>query len=171
MFTPSLAVYLNDHLAGSVVALETLDQLKQQYPANSDLVNQLESLRQEITIDRDELLALMRELHVEASDSKRGLAWVVQKMVESKLSWEDSADGQLHLFEALELISLGIEGKTALWAMFIDINQTAHLPDEQFVYLHKRARDQRAQIEQLRLSAGKRALLNNPSANQLHDQT
>jgi hypothetical protein len=58
-----LAIYLNDHLAGSEVALELHDHLKRLVPESS--VGQFAAdLKAEITADRKELEALMARFQI-----------------------------------------------------------------------------------------------------------
>src|SRR5205085_7785795 len=61
-----LATYLNDHLAGSVVALELLEHLEKAH-AGTDVARFVAALRADIEADRGELEALMQRLHVSAS--------------------------------------------------------------------------------------------------------
>lgn len=61
-----LATYLNDHLAGSVVALELLDHLEEKH-SHTSLRAFFSQLRAEITADRDELERLMDALHISES--------------------------------------------------------------------------------------------------------
>jgi hypothetical protein len=64
-----IAIYLNDHLAGFVAALEILEQLRRSIPArhcNSFLPN-----CELITADRQQLESLMGRLHIWESRSPR----------------------------------------------------------------------------------------------------
>src|SRR5437588_9890899 len=109
-----LATYLNDHLAGSVVALEMLDHLEKTH-ASTPLAARFASLRAEIQADRAELESLMGRLQVSASVPRRAMAWLTEKFARLKLRVDDPEGGPLRLLEAVEAVSLGIEGKRLLW--------------------------------------------------------
>src|SRR3954469_8097764 len=111
----NLATYLNDHLAGSVVAIEFLEHLEKTH-RGSRLAMALVAIRQEILEDRFELEGLMRYLGITTSGPRKAMAWISEKFAEVKLSLDDKAGGSLHELEALEAIALGIDGKRALWS-------------------------------------------------------
>ena len=52
---------------------------------------------------------------VAESRTRKATAWLTEKVTELKLRLDDPAGGALRLLEALEAVSLGIEGKRALW--------------------------------------------------------
>jgi transcriptional regulator GlxA family with amidase domain len=72
------ATYLNDHLAGSVAALDLLVHLTQQH-AGTELEEFFDTLRADILEDRDELAALMERLGVSSSRVRKAVAWVAEK--------------------------------------------------------------------------------------------
>jgi hypothetical protein len=110
-----LAVYLNDHLAGAVSALEILETLEQQ-PDAPDLNRFAAELRTEIAEDRDELERLMCRADIAQSTARRAAAWISEKAVELKVRVDDPNGGSLRIFELIEIVALGIDGKRALWA-------------------------------------------------------
>jgi hypothetical protein len=99
----------------------------------------------------------MRELQVPESRPRQAMAWFSEKVAELKLRLDDSANGALRLLEAFEALALGIEGKRALWRA---LGAVAHAmpPDVDFSRLERRATEQRAQVEKLRLDAAREAL-------------
>src|SRR2546423_13318996 len=105
-----LATYLNDHLAGSVVALDLLDHLEATHSEDA-LCDFFRELRADVASDREELERLMKELNIEQSRTRKASAWVAEKFTELKLRFDDPKAGPLLLFESLEALSLGIEGK------------------------------------------------------------
>src|SRR5215212_3329376 len=105
-----IATYLNDHLAGSTAALELLEHLESAH-AGTEVVRFAAELRADVAADRQELEALMDRLQVAQSRTRRATAWLAEKASELKLRWEDRSGGPLHLLEALDALSLGIEGK------------------------------------------------------------
>lgn len=119
-----LATYLNDHLAGSVVALELLEHLEATYSENT-LRDFFRKLRADIAADRDELEALMKVVNIDQSRTRKASAWLAEKFPELKLRFDDPKAGALLLFESLEALSLGIKGKRSLaihstWHCYLD---------------------------------------------------
>ena len=151
MPNPNLATYLNDHLAGSVAAVEMLTYLEEVHrPTN--LSETLANVRVAILADRQELDSLMSSLGITASPPRKALGWITEKLAETKLALDDRIGGPLHTLEALEAIALGIDGKRALWHAlgFANIREL-HVGD--FHRLGGLAVEQRAQIESARLEA------------------
>jgi hypothetical protein len=70
-----LATYLNDHLAGSVVALELLEHLEAVH-SEDPLRDFFRDLRADITADRDELEALMKTLNIDQSRTRKASSLV-----------------------------------------------------------------------------------------------
>ena len=157
-----LATYLNDHLAGSVVALELLEHLEAAH-AGSALENFFAALRADIEADRKELESLMSQLNVAQSNMRKATAWLTEKVTELKLRVDDPAGGALRLLEASEALSLGIEGKMALWrALAVVAKEVPRLRVVDYDRLIERAVDQRDRAEEVRLEAAKRALRPTP---------
>ena len=80
------ATYLNDHLAGSVVALELSTRLQQEH-AGTPLSLFAAELHADITADRDELTALLARLAVAESQSRKAVAWLGEKLTRLKMRW------------------------------------------------------------------------------------
>jgi hypothetical protein len=155
-----LTTYLNDHLAGSVVALELLGHLEESHP-DGDIVRFAAELRADIEADRQQLRTLMDYLHISESSPRKAAAWLTEKFSELKLRLDDKVGGALHLFEALEALSLGIEGKRALWLAL----HTATINVLDYELLIKRAEEQRSRVETVRLQTAKVALAPSAEAN------
>ena len=150
-----LATYLNDHLAGSVVAIEMLDHLSSEAP---DLRAEIVRLQAEIEADRRVLKALMDELGIEESTTRALTGWVAEKLARIKAKVDDHSGGALHRLESLEIVALGIDGKLALWSALKAAAGVLPGVDLDLDQMARRARDQRRRIEQLRLDAAKAAL-------------
>ena len=145
-----LAIYLNDHLAGSVIALEMLDDLSDD--------PELADLRREVLADREVLERLMARTGVEISQPRQAAAWLTEKLGDVKLYLDDPDQGALRRLEMLETISMGIFGKEALWACLQEaMPGNPLLQTEDFTALRRRAEQQRERIEPLRLAAAKAA--------------
>jgi hypothetical protein len=153
-----LATYLNDHLAGSSVALELLEHLESTH-AGSDVGRSAATLRADIAADRMELKELMRRLHVDESRTRKASAWLTEKLTEIKLRLDDPQGGSLRLLEAFEALSLGIEGKRLLWRALANAAKDASaLGSVDYERLIRRAEEQRSRVETMRLDAAKEAL-------------
>jgi len=153
-----IATYLNDHMAGATAALELLENLQ---AANHDTVFKsfVADLRSDIEADRQELKRLMDRLDISQSGLRKASAWLAAKVAELKLRLDDAPGGDLRLFESLEALSLGIEGKRGLWlALAAAAENAPALQLVEYDRLIKRAEDQRNRVETMRLKAAREAL-------------
>lgn len=154
-----IATYLNDHLAGSVVALELLEHLESDY-SGRPLESFFKGLRAEIDADREKLESLMGQLNISESRARKASAWLTEKVTALKLRLDDPADGDLRLFESLEALSLGIEGKRSLWlALSAVAERSPQLRLLDYPELIRRAEAQRSRVEEKRIETSKRALV------------
>jgi hypothetical protein len=153
-----IATYLNDHLAGSVVALELLDHLEATH-SDGALRDFFRQLRVDIAADRDDLQQLMKRLHVSESRTRKASAWLAEKVTELKLRLDDPQRGALRLFESLEALSLGIEGKRSLWLALKAVGEkSTSLRIIDYDRLIQRAQEQRDRVETLRIDTARKAL-------------
>lgn len=156
MINENLATYLNDHLAGSVVAIELLERLE---AAGTEMTATLAQVRADIEADRAELGELMRRLQIAESRPRKVTGWITEKFTQVKLRLDDPAGGALRLLESLELVALGIQGKLALWRALsaaAEVDPALRIVD--YERLAGRAQDQWQRVELLRLEAAKAAL-------------
>src|ERR1044071_1694660 len=107
-----LHTYLNDHLAGSVMALELIDHLAQN-ATGADARQLLSPLRAEIAADQDTLKDLMQRLGTGESTVRQAGAWLAEKFGRVKLRVDDMVAGKLRTLEGLEVLALGVQGKLA----------------------------------------------------------
>lgn len=153
-----IATYLNDHLAGATGALELLEHLEKEH-ADTEVGRLASGLRADVEADRQALESLMERLEVARSRTRKAAAWLGEKAAELKLRLDDPAGGSLRLFESLEALSLGIEGKRSLWrALATAAEEAPHLRVANYEDLIRRAEEQRSRVEGARLEAAKRAL-------------
>jgi hypothetical protein len=154
----ALITYLNDHLAGSVVALELLDHvlsLQQQGPLHQSLTE----IRGQIEEDRQILLRLLSDLGGKESPLRKAAAWLTEKLGQAKLRIDDAGSGQLRLLEALETLALGIQGKLALWRALETVAETRpHIAALNLSRLQSRAVEQFNRVDRLRLEVAREAL-------------
>jgi len=140
------------------MALELLDHLKD-LPLFAGQAQFVAELQTEIKADQQELESLMEKLAVSKSTTRRVLGWLGEKATQLKLKMDDAASGPLRLFEILEVLSLGIEGKRSLWkALEAAAVANAGLQSLDYARLQQRAADQRQRAEKHRLEAAKAAL-------------
>jgi len=158
MANEHLATYLNDHLAGSVVAVELIESLESSHEG-SPVAAFMRELRIDIEADQKELQRLMSSLEISESRTRQASAWLTEKLTSLKLRFDDSEDGNLRLFESLEALSLGIEGKQSLWRA---LSATAEVSPElrilDYDLLQKRAQEQRERVESKRLEVARKIL-------------
>jgi hypothetical protein len=149
--------YLNDHLAGSVAALELISHCAQLYKGRR-LGNFFNEMKARIGADQDALRNLMSCLEIEESKVRQAGAWAGEKLSRALLALAGNEPDGLGLLLALEGLIMGIRGKQLLWHAL----SATHLPrleEVDFEKLQRRAEEQikRAQLEQIR--SARRALL------------
>ena len=142
-----LAVYLNDHLAGSMAGIELLMTLER---THVEIEPALAALRVDIEQDQTELKALMVRLNIAESGVRKIGGWLLEKTTQLKMRIDDRPGGVLHLFESLEALSLGIEGKLALWRTLKAVaDLSPDLACSDYQRLMNRAIEQRSRAEAL----------------------
>ena len=156
MSTRNLTTYLQDHLAGSVAALELLDHLVSTY-AGTPLAPFCTGLRQEVAQDQSSLRELLQSIDAADSSVRNRLGWVGEKLARVKVRLEDPAGGPLARLEQLDTLALGIEGKRALWRA-LQAAAWSSSPGVDLAHLEARAGDQRERVEVHRLQAAQEAL-------------
>ena len=152
-----LTNYLNDHLAGSIGALELLDRLIDIY-REKPLENFFRNLRDDIRQDQGQLKELMQKLGAEESAVRKAGAWVVEKLSRAKIGLSEPAEGGTGLLLALEELVLGITGKRSLWRALQAASRTVpQLARLDYAGLEKRAIEQCERVEAKRLEAARTA--------------
>ncbi len=152
-----LATYLNDHFSGSLTTIETLEHLETEV---SDFRSELAVLKAEIKADHDQLQALMDRLGIAISRIRKVTGWIAEQLAEAKFEVDDESKGSLRRLERLETISMGIDGKTALWrALSAAAEAVPELRGPDYERLAQRAQEQRSRVEILRLRAARLALI------------
>ncbi len=157
MSKPDLTTYLNDHLAGSVAALELLDHLikiKSGTPDESFFT----SVRADITAAQDVLRDLLKRLDEDESALRKATAWIIEKLSHVKLQLSGPGNPEKGLFEALEGLVLGISGQAALWRALSVLRSVPGWEGINFADLEKRADQLCHKVEQRRLEVALTAL-------------
>ena len=150
----TLGTYLEDHLAGSRYALDLLQDLKEQ-TADVNLAQLAARLQMEIEGDREVLQKLAARVGTETTRVKEMAAWVAQKAGRLKLAMAEP----FGRFEAIEMLSLGVLGKLALWnALKAVRSSNIQLADLEFDELIQRAVAQHSELESRRLELARLVL-------------
>jgi hypothetical protein len=153
-----LSIYLNDHLAGSVVGVALARRVLKENEG-SELGEFLRVLLAEIVEDRATLLRLMDRLGVSRSKSKMTAAWTAEKLGRLKLNGQLTGYSPLSRLVEVEALTTGINGKRALWLALGQISdRDERLRELDFDALAERASSQVERLEPYRLAAASEAL-------------
>lgn len=162
MADDNLVSYLNDHLAGSVGALELLDRLIENYEGKP-LERFFKKLRGDIEEDQKKLEELIHKLGEEESAVRKAGAWIIEKFSRAKIQLADSEEGEMGLFLALEALTLGITGKGSLWRALAAASETVPpLAGLNYSALDSRAAEQSERVEAKRLEVARKVFRSEP---------
>jgi hypothetical protein len=151
-----LTNYLNDHLAGSVGALELLDRLIDTY-REKPLEHFFRNLRDDVQQDQEQLKELMQKLGADESTVRKAGAWLVEKLSRAKIELSEEK-GEVGLLLALEALVLGITGKRSLWRALQSASRTVpQLARLDYAGLENRAIEQCERVEAKRLEIARTA--------------
>jgi hypothetical protein len=109
-----LVIYLNDHLAGATAGVELAGRMAREH-RGAPYGEPLESLRKEITQDRQALVRLLADLDVPVRRYKTYGAWLGEKVARMKPNGRLLRRSGLALLVELEALRLGAQGKASLW--------------------------------------------------------
>ena len=146
-----VGIYLRDHLAGSVAALELVERAARSNETNA-LGEFLTSLHEEIRADQETLLGVMKTLGIRPSRVKNSLAWTVEKAGRLKLNGRLLRYSPLSRVYELETLEAGIVGKRSLWTNLQSMDDPG-LAGLDLPRLVERAEAQRADVEKWRRRA------------------
>lgn len=152
----ALTTYLNDHLGGAQMAVQVLEAMRDQ---NDDQeFRQFASvLLPEIEADHRTLRHLAEEIGPGPNAIKTVGGWLVEKATRLKLG--HSGSKTFELFESLELLALGIQGKLSLWTALQAASACdVRLQTYDFGSLQQRARQQYATVESQRIKLARTVL-------------
>lgn len=166
MSNSSLASYLNDHLAGSAVAIRLLRSLEDRFAPHIELLESAQTVaavRLEIEEERAILERLISDVGTGESSLRKAAGWFAERFTRVKLAADDWGGGAFQLFEMAEVIALGITGKRGLWRALQA--SCAHLQAVQLLDLDAliaRSDVQFSKMEPVRLMAAREALGEQP---------
>jgi hypothetical protein len=157
MADDELGVYLNDHLAGSAAGLELAEKLRD-HNRGTELGRVMAAVHRDIAQDKDALEELMARLEVERHPVKEAAGWALEKLSRLRLNPALAGSAELTRLLETEALSLGIEGKLAMWlALREAADNDRRLAGTDFDRLIERARGQRRSLEPHRLAAALRS--------------
>src|SRR6266446_1388803 len=143
--------YLNDHLAGSISALELIAHWAEVHKGEP-LGSFFAESEREIKADQDTLRDVMRTLGVEESKVRQAGAWAAEKVGRARLMIAGDEQGSLGLVLTLEGLIMGVTGKKLMWRALSGAN-LPRLNSYNFEQLQRRAEQQVERIEAERISA------------------
>ena len=148
--------YLNDHLAGSVGAIELVDHWSKLCDGKP-LATFLADLKKDIEADQKTLRELMRALGTKESSIRPAGAWVAEKFSRARFAIAGDEIGGLGLVLTLETLVMGITGKKLLWRTLAgsELPRTGNID---FAEMEQRAEQQVARVELERIRAAREAL-------------
>jgi hypothetical protein len=153
-----LGIYLNDHLAGAIAGSELVKRAARNNEG-TPLGAFLDRLATDIEQDRLALETLMSELGVRKDVVKDAAAWMAEKVGRLKLNGRLVGYSDLSRLVELEGLSLGVEGKLAMWRNLSRIRERyAALEETNIEELIQRAEAQRRELEEARQEAAEKAL-------------
>jgi hypothetical protein len=152
-----LEIYLRDHYAGAVSALELLGHLIEAHEQES-LGDFFRELRADIRTDHEQLHNLMEALGFEESSLRNAGAWMGEKLARLKVGISPGEDARLRLLQALESLLLGITGKKLLWRALAVVQESSPiLRRTDLAEMESRAVEQSERVEAQRLRAAQDA--------------
>ncbi len=152
-----LRIYLNDHLAGSIVGLELARRARVENAGNPVGIY-LDTLERELREDRATVENIMAVLGLPRDPLKEGLAWVGEKLGRLKLNGRLTRYSPLSRLMELEGLCLGTEGRLSLWRTLRRLaRKDERLGRFDFTALITRTEQQRRSLERLRQQASDEA--------------
>lgn len=149
--TSLVGIYLRDHLAGSVAALELIARARRENSGN-ELGTFLADLHGDVAEDQRTLLRVMDALGAEPSRVKNRLAWAAEKAGRLKLNGSLFRYSPLSRLVELDTLVAGVTGKRMLWTALAALADP-RLADFDLAALVRRAEDQIAALESWRRRA------------------
>lgn len=152
-----LAIYLNDHLAGSTSGVELARRLRAGNQDDPEFGPVLAEVCGEIEADRETLKAVMGQLGVGQGKLKPLAAVLGERLGRLKLNGRLWGYSPLSRLEELELLQIGVAGKRRLW-LALEHTHAGELGGFDLGALAERATEQLRRLEALHLKAAALAL-------------
>jgi hypothetical protein len=152
-----IGIYLNDHLAGSVMGSRLAKRIARQNEGN-EYGTKVAGIAREIEEDKATLHELMDRLGIGEQRARMAMAWVAEKAMRLKPNGRLLRYSPLSRVLELEALTMGITGKLELWRSMEAVENGAKVPGFDFTQLAQRAETQRDLVEDLRVRAAREAL-------------
>ena len=148
-----LGIYLNDHLVGASAGVE-LFRRSARAQDDSAIRARITELAEEVAEDREQLLALMRDLEVPVQQHRVVVGWIGEKVGRLKPNGTWVRRSPLSNVVELEAMRMGAEGKRCLWRLLLQVAQhEPRLSQQTLTELEQRATAQIEALEAMRLQA------------------
>jgi hypothetical protein len=147
--------YLNDHLAGSVGALELIEHWAHRHEGKP-LGAFFSDIGTEIRADQGTLRDLMHRLAIAESNVRKAGAWAAEKAGRARLIIAGDEPGSVGLVLTLEGLIMGVTGKKFMWRV-VAARNLPQLSGYDFKKLERRAEQQIERIEVERIRAAQQA--------------
>ncbi|MDX6619201.1 MAG: hypothetical protein QOK36_1587 [Gaiellales bacterium] len=152
-----LSIYLQDHFAGASAGVSLARRVAQSN-GETPAADSLREVAAEVAEDRETLKRLMHDLGINPSLTKTIAAWLGERAARLKPNGRIGGTKAFHRLHELELLSLGIGGKIALWESLRVARIESAVDLDALI---DRARNQRECVEQQRLALAREALMRN----------
>ncbi len=157
-----LESYLNDHLAGSVSALELLEHWANVHKGKP-LGRFFSDMHTEIRCDQTTLRDVMHSLGIKESNVRKAGAWVAEKAGRARLMIAGDDPGSLGLVLTLEGLIMGVSGKRLMWRT-LSVAKLPRVKNCNFEQLEHRAEQQIERIEVERVRAVEQVFARTPAS-------
>ena len=152
-----IGIYLNDHLAGSVMGSRLANRIARQNEGN-EYGTKVADIAREIEEDKATLHELMNRLGIGEQRARMAMAWAAEKAMRLKPNGNLFRYSPLSRVLELETLTIGITGKLELWRSMEAVDNGNGIPGFDFSQLARRAEAQRDVIEDVRVRAAQEAL-------------
>ena len=143
--------YLNDHLAGSVSALELLEHWIRVHDGEQ-LADFFRDIKAEVRQDQEKLREVMQSLRIKQSNVRQAGAWAAEKVGRVRLMIAGDEPRSIGLMLTLEGLIMGVTGKKLMWRALAAAN-LPQLNGYHFEDVQRRAEQQIERLEAERMRA------------------
>jgi hypothetical protein len=157
MPSDALRQYLQDHLAGSVAALQLMETLAD-HERGRPLEQQLRTLHSQVSEEQDTLREILDRLGGGEGTLRQVAGWLTEKAHAARLLIAGRTHPALARLDGLESLALGLQGKLSLYRALQDAaSGEPRLGGYPFAALEARTLDQYAMVERERRAAAREA--------------
>ena len=142
---------MNDHLAGSMSALELLEHWVRVHDGEQ-LVDFFRDIKAEVRQDQEKLREVMHSLGIEESNVRQAGAWAAEKVGRVRLMIAGDEPRSVGLMLTLEGLIMGVTGKKLMWRALAAAN-LPQLNGYHFEEVQRRAEQQIERLEAERMRA------------------